>query len=221
MEIQFRITSSQPLARRLKKGWRIVSAQAEVKVFLSLNLFEVGNLTLPDVWWLLPWPSAAIPAVGSTVNTKAIVTSAVKDHIILYDSETDVVTVFVELDNYDLTVDRRDINGRLSWLNNFAKEGWCDRSFTPLADILKERNLLSDNDLFATHKITLQSHIDWLGLSTRAGNCLVRRLGHKATVGDVTQLTEQDLLKIHYLGPRILEEIKSALAKHGFSLRSD
>jgi DNA-binding CsgD family transcriptional regulator len=55
-------------------------------------------------------------------------------------------------------------------------------------------------------------------LSVRPANCL--RFAQIKTVGELIQLTEDDLLKMRKLGEKSLKEIKSMLAKRGLSLKS-
>lgn len=63
------------------------------------------------------------------------------------------------------------------------------------------------------------SSINRLDLSIRPYNCLIRK-GIR-TVGDLTNYTESDLLKIRNLGTKSVKEIKKSLKERGFSLRKD
>lgn len=57
-------------------------------------------------------------------------------------------------------------------------------------------------------------------LDLRARLCERLRLAGITVVGDLTQATEVDLLKIRSLGPKSLREIKQALADRGLALKA-
>jgi len=60
-------------------------------------------------------------------------------------------------------------------------------------------------------------HIMDMGLSNRTYNCL-KRAG-KEFVGDILQMTEEDMIKIRNLGRRSLKEIEAKLAELGVALK--
>ena len=59
-----------------------------------------------------------------------------------------------------------------------------------------------------------QTPIEKLLLSSRTYNCLKRAQIH--TVGEVLEMSDEDLLKIRNLSQKPLEELKEKLAEHGF-----
>ena len=61
--------------------------------------------------------------------------------------------------------------------------------------------------------------IDDLDLSVRSFNCL-KRAGIN-TVADLTQKTEDDMMKVRNLGRKSLDEVKKKLEELGLSLRQD
>lgn len=66
-------------------------------------------------------------------------------------------------------------------------------------------------------KILPTAKIKSLGLSTRAGNCLLA--DNICTVEDLISRTKSDLLKLPNCGLRTLEEIISTLNNHGMTLK--
>jgi DNA-directed RNA polymerase subunit alpha len=65
----------------------------------------------------------------------------------------------------------------------------------------------------------LEMTIEELDLSVRSYNCL-KRAGIN-TVQELTQKTEEDMMKVRNLGRKSLEEVKAKLAELGLSLRKD
>jgi len=59
--------------------------------------------------------------------------------------------------------------------------------------------------------------IEELELSVRSFNCLKRASIN--TVEELTQRTEEDMMKVRNLGKKSLEEVKSKLAELGLSLK--
>lgn len=64
----------------------------------------------------------------------------------------------------------------------------------------------------------LKMGIEELDLEVRSYNCLKRAGIH--TIGELTNKTEKDIIKVKYLEQRSLEEIQYQLAKLGLALRS-
>jgi DNA-directed RNA polymerase subunit alpha len=77
-------------------------------------------------------------------------------------------------------------------------------------DILIPRE--SDN-----HKKVLEMNIDDMDLSVRSYNCL-KRAGIQ-TVADLTDRTEEDMLKVRNLGRKSLDEVINKLHSYGLALR--
>ena len=59
--------------------------------------------------------------------------------------------------------------------------------------------------------------VEELDLSVRSYNCLKR--ANINTVEELTQRTEEDMMKVRNLGKKSLEEVKGKLAELGLSLR--
>lgn len=59
-------------------------------------------------------------------------------------------------------------------------------------------------------------------LSSRARNCLVNKLGHEATIGDIIAMSDKDLLRVPNFGKKSLRELRSAIdemaSRHGIQL---
>lgn len=70
-----------------------------------------------------------------------------------------------------------------------------------------------------TKKILPQDSIDELDLSIRSYNCLTR--AGIMTIEDLTNRTEEDMIKVRNLGKKSLEEVVAALAKYGYTLKDD
>ena len=66
-------------------------------------------------------------------------------------------------------------------------------------------------------EINLEKSIDYLELSVRSYNCLKR--ANINTVGQLTQKSEDDMMKVRNLGKKSLDEVKLKLAELGLGLR--
>ncbi|MDQ9748310.1 DNA-directed RNA polymerase subunit alpha C-terminal domain-containing protein, partial [Acinetobacter baumannii] len=66
-------------------------------------------------------------------------------------------------------------------------------------------------------EINLEKSIDDLELSVRSYNCLKR--ANINTVGQLTQKSEDDMMKVRNLGKKSLDEVKLKLAELGLGLR--
>lgn len=66
-------------------------------------------------------------------------------------------------------------------------------------------------------KITLESDLAYIGLSARAVNSLL--FDNIKTVGQLIEVTENDIRRIPNLGKVTFDEIKSTLAKYKYSLQ--
>ena len=65
--------------------------------------------------------------------------------------------------------------------------------------------------------MNLEKSIDELELSVRSYNCLKR--AQINTVGDLTQKSEDDMMKIRNLGKKSLDEVRIKLAELGLGFR--
>ena len=66
-------------------------------------------------------------------------------------------------------------------------------------------------------EINLEKSIDDLELSVRSYNCLKRANIH--TVGQLTEKSEDDMMKVRNLGKKSLDEVKLKLTELGLGLR--
>ena len=80
-----------------------------------------------------------------------------------------------------------------------------------------EQDILDKDKEYSTDLVT-PIPIDDLDLSVRSNNCL-RRAGIN-TVDELTQKTEDDMMKVRNLGRKSLEEVKKKLADLGLGLRN-
>lgn len=90
------------------------------------------------------------------------------------------------------------------------------RLFVELTDKIDEVETVVQTQEDELSRI-LEMPIEELELSVRSYNCL-KRAGIN-TVGDLTQRTEEDMIKVRNLGKKSLEEVDQKLAELGLSLR--
>lgn len=115
-------------------------------------------------------------------------------------------------------------------LDNLVLELWTDGTISPVealaeaADILvgeffKFKNLstagdgLSDRQSLTLSPELYQTPIERLELSARTLNCLKR--AHIGRVGEVMEMSDDELLKIRNFGEKSLEELRAKLAERG------
>jgi DNA-directed RNA polymerase subunit alpha len=91
--------------------------------------------------------------------------------------------------------------------------------FLDLAEGVNEgESILADKDVDEREKV-LDMTIEDLDLSVRSFNCLKRAGIH--TVEDLTNKSEEDMMKVRNLGRKSLEEVIAKLASFGFALKSE
>lgn len=90
--------------------------------------------------------------------------------------------------------------------------------FVGLTDEAQNAEIMVEKEDDQKEKV-LEMTIEELDLSVRAYNCL-KRAGIN-TVQELTQKTEEDMMKVRNLGRKSLEEVKAKLAELGLSLRKD
>lgn len=90
--------------------------------------------------------------------------------------------------------------------------------FVDLSDEAFEGDIMVERDDNGKEKV-LEMTIEELDLSVRSFNCL-KRAGIN-TVEDLTNKTEEDMMKVRNLGRKSLEEVINKLDTLGFSLRRD
>ncbi len=91
--------------------------------------------------------------------------------------------------------------------------------FLNLAEGVSEsESIMAEKDNIEREKV-LDMIIEDLDLSVRSFNCLKRAGIH--TVEDLTNKSEEDMMKVRNLGRKSLEEVIAKLASFGFALKSD
>lgn len=136
-------------------------------------------------------------------------------------------------------VNYRVENTRVGQVTDFDKltlEVWTDGSIAPdeavslgskilsehlnlfitLTDQVKDVEIMVEKEEDKKEKV-LEMTIEELDLSVRSYNCL-KRAGIN-TVEELTQKTEEDMMKVRNLGKKSLEEVQAKLAELGLSLK--
>ena len=90
--------------------------------------------------------------------------------------------------------------------------------FVDLSGDAFDGDIIVEKDDKGVSKI-LEMTIEELDLSVRSFNCL-KRAGIN-TVQDLTEKTEDEMMKVRNLGRKSLDEVINKLADLGFSLRSE
>ncbi|CAM3498300.1 DNA-directed RNA polymerase subunit alpha [Hydrogenibacillus schlegelii] len=130
-------------------------------------------------------------------------------------------------------------NTRVGQITNYDKltlEVWTDRSVRPEEAVSYAAKILIEHlNLFVTlsgegssaefmiekekdkREKVLELPIEELDLSVRSYNCL-KRAGIN-TIGELTEKTEEDMMKVRNLGKKSLEEVIQKLASFGLSLK--
>src|SRR5690606_23494013 len=132
-------------------------------------------------------------------------------------------------------------NTRVGQVTNYDKltmEVWTDGSLRPdesvslgakimtehlmlfvgLTEEAKDAEIMVEKEEDKKEKV-MEMTIEELDLSVRSYNCL-KRAGIN-TVQELTQKTEEDMMKVRNLGRKSLEEVQEKLGELGLSLRSD
>lgn len=90
--------------------------------------------------------------------------------------------------------------------------------FVGLTEEAKDAEIMVEKEEDQKEKV-MEMTIEELDLSVRSYNCL-KRAGIN-TVQELTQKTEEDMMKVRNLGRKSLEEVQEKLAELGLSLRKD
>lgn len=148
-----------------------------------------------------------------------------------------VDSIFTPITRVNFTVE----NTRVGQVTNYDKltlEVWTDGSIRPeeavslgakiltehlmlfvgLTDEAKDAEIMVEKEEDKKEKV-LEMTIEELDLSVRSYNCL-KRAGIN-TVQELTQKTEEDMMKVRNLGRKSLEEVTQKLAELGLSLRKE
>lgn len=142
-----------------------------------------------------------------------------------------VDAIFSPVTKVNYTVERTRV-GQVTDYERLVLEVWTDGTMTPLDAVRKAAEALVNHFfLFAslgktpeglgdhpgTHAIpadVYQTPIERLDLSPRTLNCL--RRAHVTKVGQVLEMSKDELLKIRNFGEKSLEELYGRLRAHGF-----
>lgn len=90
------------------------------------------------------------------------------------------------------------------------------RLFVSLSDAIADMDILVTTEVDKQQKV-LEMNIEDMDLSVRSYNCLKRAGIH--TIEDLTQRSEDDMLKVRNLGRKSLEEVINKLQSYGLDLK--
>lgn len=88
--------------------------------------------------------------------------------------------------------------------------------FVELEKAVEEINMIKEEEKVEENKFEVMP-IEELDLSVRSYNCLKRAA--ISTVAELTQKTEEEMMKVRNLGKKSLKEVKEKLAENGLSFR--
>lgn len=144
-------------------------------------------------------------------------------------------SIYTPVKKVNFTVENTRV-GQITDYDKLILEVWTDGSIRPDegvaigAKIMQEHlnlfiNLAEDTNNFEIMvekeedqtEMNLEKSIDELELSVRSYNCLKR--AQINTVGDLTQKSEDDMMKIRNLGKKSLDEVRIRLAELGLGFR--
>ena len=144
-------------------------------------------------------------------------------------------SIYTPVKKVNFTVENTRV-GQITDYDELILEVWTDGSIRPDegvaigAKIMQEHlnlfiNLAEDTNNFEIMvekeedqtEMNLEKSIDELELSVRSYNCLKR--AQINTVGDLTQKSEDDMMKIRNLGKKSLDEVRIKLAELGLGFR--
>ncbi|MDO4383485.1 MAG: DNA-directed RNA polymerase subunit alpha [Eubacteriales bacterium] len=150
-------------------------------------------------------------------------------------AEIPVDSIFTPVKKVNFTVDNTRV-GQVTDYDKLTLELWTDGSITPEEGVSIGAKIMQEHlDLFIglgadvnemefmiekdeDRKVkALEMTIDDLELSVRSFNCLKRASIN--TVEELTQRTEEDMMKVRNLGMKSLVEVKNKLAELGLSLK--
>ena len=142
-----------------------------------------------------------------------------------------VDAIFNPVRKVDFTIERTRV-GQVTDYERLVLELWTDGTITPL-DAVREAAEALVNHFFLFSKLNgpvdqgverpslsvspevYQTPIERLDLSPRTLNCLKR--AHITKVGEVLEMSDDDLLKIRNFGDKSLEELREKLAERGIT----
>ena len=88
--------------------------------------------------------------------------------------------------------------------------------FVELEKTVEDLNMIKEEEKIEENKFEVMP-IEELDLSVRSYNCLKRAA--ISTVAELTQKTEEEMMKVRNLGKKSLKEVKEKLAENGLSFR--
>ena len=88
--------------------------------------------------------------------------------------------------------------------------------FVELEQTVEDLNMIKEEEKVEENKFEVMP-IEELDLSVRSYNCLKRAA--ISTVAELTQKTEEEMMKVRNLGKKSLKEVKEKLAENGLSFR--
>ncbi len=153
------------------------------------------------------------PVIG-TIYTDSIFTPVLKANFTVSNTRVGNITDYdkLELDvTTNGTIDAKDAVSLASKILNEHLNLFID-----LSDEAKNREILVDRPETKKEKV-LEMTIEELDMSVRSFNCL-KRAGID-TVEDLTNRTEEDMIKVRNLGKKSLEEVIQKLQSLGLSLK--
>ncbi|MSQ06301.1 MAG: DNA-directed RNA polymerase subunit alpha [Dehalococcoidia bacterium] len=140
-----------------------------------------------------------------------------------------VDAIFNPIRKVDYAIERTRV-GQVTDYERLVLEVWTDGTISPLEAVREAANTLVNHN-FIFSKLNVQTEasvkaptimvspeiyqtpIDKLGLSPRTLNCLKR--AHIGKVGEVLEMSNEDLLKIRNFGEKSLEELQRKLSELG------
>ncbi len=153
------------------------------------------------------------PVIG-VIYTDSIFTPVLKANFTVSDTRVGNITDFdkLELDvTTNGTIDAKDaVSLAAKILNEHLN------LFIELSDESKDRTVMVEREEKIKEKV-LEMTIEELDMSVRSFNCLKR--ANINTVEDLTNKTEEDMIKVRNLGKKSLEEVIQKLQSLGLSLK--
>ena len=153
------------------------------------------------------------PVIG-TIYTDSIFTPVLKVNYTVSNTRVGNITDYDKLELDVTTNGTIDAKEAVSLASKILNEHL--NLFIELSDEAKNTEILVDRPETKKEKV-LEMAIEELDLSVRSFNCLKR--ANIDTVEDLTNITEEDMIKVRNLGKKSLEEVIQKLQSLGLSLK--
>ncbi len=153
------------------------------------------------------------PVIG-TIYTDSIFTPVLKANFTVSNTRVGNITDYDKLELDVTTNGTIDAKEAVSLASKILNEHL--NLFINLSDEAKNREILVDRPEAKKEKV-LEMTVEELDMSVRSFNCL-KRAGIN-TVEDLTNRTEEDMIKVRNLGKKSLEEVIQKLQSLGLSLK--